>query len=50
MHQTSTKAVQEQTWLGWKGDTLVITQVIEVWPYHQKVYAQARISPREWYP
>ena len=46
--QTRTKRVQDQVWLGRKGDLQGIEQEIKICPYNQRVYAQTRISPREW--
>ena len=39
MQQTSTKRVQDLTWLGGKGDPLVIVQEIEILPYYTIVCA-----------
>ena len=47
MPQTCTKRVQEQAWLGRKGDPLGIVHGIEIWAYYQMVYPETRINPRK---
>ena len=47
MQQTSTKGVNDQAWMGGKGDPLEIVQGTEIWSYYQMVYAQTRIRPRD---
>ena len=48
MKQTSTKRLEDLTWLGGKGYPLGIVQEIDVWPYYQIVHVQTRICPGEW--
>ena len=47
MQQTSVKVVQNYAQLSGKGDPLGIVQEIEIFPYHQMLYAQLRIYSRE---
>ena len=47
MQQTSTKWLQNETWVGEESDPLGIVQEIEIWPYYQMVYAQTRNFPGE---
>ena len=41
------KRIEEQLWLGEKGDPQGIMQETEIRPYWQMVYAQARRFPRK---
>ena len=42
MQQTSTKEVQDYTWLGGKSDLQEIVQEKKIWSYFQMVYARKR--------
>ena len=48
MQQTNMKRVQDEAWLGKKGDLLGSVQEIKIWPYTQIVYVQTKIRLREW--
>ena len=48
MPQIGSKVLQEQAWLGGKGDRLVTVQEIKVWQYWQIVYTQTRCCPNKW--
>ena len=39
MDQTVMKGIQQQAWLGWKGDLSGIVQETKVWLYWQIEYA-----------
>ena len=46
MQKISTR-VQDKAWLSEESDQQGIVQEIEFWRYHQMVYTQIRIRPRE---
>ena len=48
--ECSKQAEKDQARLSGKSDLLGIVQEIKIWPIHQIVYTQTRISLREWNP
>ena len=47
MQKTSTKRVQDETWLGGKDDPLWIMQEILIWPYYQMVETRIHLGERD---